>query len=201
MGQKVNPIGLRLGVNRTWDSRWFADRDYADLLHEDIRIRKHLFGKLAQAGVSRIIIERPAKRARVTIHTARPGVVIGKKGADIEQLRKLVGEGLGIGPDVGEPLRAAHRFALLESRIIEVENGVNAIARFPFDDTDAGQPLVCPRISKHFLTCQESGIASFRREDVGFDPAAECLVIIGLGVPVARRGIEISDPNRDAGAA
>jgi small subunit ribosomal protein S3 len=87
MGQKVNPIGLRLGINRTWDSRWFADRDYADLLHEDIRIRKHLFQKLAQAGISRVIIERPAKRARITIHTARPGVVIGKKGADIEKLR------------------------------------------------------------------------------------------------------------------
>lgn len=88
MGQKVNPIGLRVGINRTWDSRWFADRDYADLLHEDIEIRKHLFAKLSQAGISRIIIERPAKRARITIHTARPGVVIGKRGADIEKLKQ-----------------------------------------------------------------------------------------------------------------
>ena len=87
MGQKVNPIGLRVGINRTWDSRWYAGKDYAALLHEDLRIRKYLEKKLAQAGISRIVIERPAKRARVTIHTARPGVVIGKKGADIEKLR------------------------------------------------------------------------------------------------------------------
>ena len=87
MGQKVNPIGLRLGINRTWDSRWFADKDYADLLHEDLRLRKYLQERLAQAGVSRVVIERPAKKARITIHTARPGVVIGKKGADIEKLR------------------------------------------------------------------------------------------------------------------
>ncbi len=87
MGQKVNPIGLRLGINRTWDSRWFADAGYADLLHEDLRIREFLRKRLQQAGVSRIVIERPAKKARITIHTARPGVVIGKKGADIEKLR------------------------------------------------------------------------------------------------------------------
>jgi small subunit ribosomal protein S3 len=88
MGQKVNPIGLRLGINRTWDSRWYASGDYAALLHEDLKLRKFLRGRLSQAGVSKIIIERPAKKARVTIHTARPGVVIGKKGADIEKLRQ-----------------------------------------------------------------------------------------------------------------
>ena len=87
MGQKVNPIGLRVGINRTWDSRWFASRDFADLLHEDLKLKKYLSERLGQAGVSRIVIERPAKKARVTIHTARPGVVIGKKGADIEKLR------------------------------------------------------------------------------------------------------------------
>ena len=87
MGQKVNPIGLRLGINRTWDSRWYADGNYADLLHEDIRLRSYLKKRLAQAGVSRVVIERPAKKARITIHTARPGVVIGKKGVDIERLR------------------------------------------------------------------------------------------------------------------
>ncbi len=88
MGQKVNPIGLRLGINRTWDSRWFAnDQNYAGLLHEDLKLREYLHTRLAQAGVSRVVIERPAKKARVTIHTARPGVVIGKKGADIEKLR------------------------------------------------------------------------------------------------------------------
>ena len=88
MGQKVNPIGLRLGINRTWDSRWYADDEYAAMLHEDLKIRAYLKDRLSQAGVSRIVIERPAKKARITIHTARPGVVIGKKGADIERLRK-----------------------------------------------------------------------------------------------------------------
>src|SRR5207253_899838 len=89
MGQKVNPVGLRLGINRTWDSRWYASKaNYSKLLHEDLAIREYLKSRLAQAGVSKIIIERPAKKARVTIHTARPGVVIGKKGADIEVIRK-----------------------------------------------------------------------------------------------------------------
>ena len=87
MGQKINPIGLRLGINRTWDSRWFADGNYGDLLHEDLALRKFLLKRLSQAGVSRIVIERLAKKARITIHTARPGVVIGRKGADIEKLR------------------------------------------------------------------------------------------------------------------
>jgi len=91
MGQKVNPIGLRLGVNRTWDSRWFANKkEYSKLLQEDIKIRNYLLDKLKQAGVSRIFIERPHKKCRVTIHSARPGVVIGKKGADIEKLRRKV---------------------------------------------------------------------------------------------------------------
>jgi small subunit ribosomal protein S3 len=87
MGQKVNPVGLRLGINRTWDSRWYAnDKEYGGLLHADLKLRDFLEKRLAQAGVSKIVIERPAKKARVTIHTARPGVVIGKKGADIEKL-------------------------------------------------------------------------------------------------------------------
>ena len=89
MGQKVNPIGMRLQVNRTWDSRWFAPtKDYGDLLLEDIRMREFIAKECAQAGVARVIIERPHKKCRVTIHTARPGVIIGRKGADIETLRK-----------------------------------------------------------------------------------------------------------------
>ena len=89
MGQKVNPVGLRVGINRTWDSRWYANkREYGHLLHEDIRIRRFLQKRLVQAGISRVVIERPAKKARVTIYTARPGLVIGKKGADIEKLRQ-----------------------------------------------------------------------------------------------------------------
>ena len=89
MGNKVNPIGMRLQVNRTWDSRWYADtKDYGDLLLEDLKLRAFIKEECKQAGVSRVIIERPHKKCRVTIHTARPGVIIGKKGADIETLRK-----------------------------------------------------------------------------------------------------------------
>ena len=92
MGQKVNPLGFRLGVNRTWDSRWYAGKQsFGDLLHEDIELRQYLNQRLKQAGVSKIVNERPAKSARVTIHTARTGVVIGKKGADIEGLREEYG--------------------------------------------------------------------------------------------------------------
>ncbi len=89
MGQKVNPIGLRLGVNRTWDSRWFAAGDeYARLLHEDLKMREHILKSRKQAGISKVVIERPHKKCRVTIHTARPGILIGKKGTDIDKLRK-----------------------------------------------------------------------------------------------------------------
>lgn len=91
MGHKVNPIGLRLGINRTWDSRWFANKgEYGRLLHEDIKIREWLMEELKAAAVSKVVIERPHKKCRVTVHTARPGVVIGKKGADIEKLRKKI---------------------------------------------------------------------------------------------------------------
>ena len=93
MGQKVNPIGFRLGINRTWDSRWFANTgEYGKLLHEDIKIRKYLEKELKQAAISKVVIERPHKKCRVTIHAARPGLIIGKKGADIEKLRKKLME-------------------------------------------------------------------------------------------------------------
>ena len=93
MGRKINPIGLRLGINRTWDSRWFANKgEYGKLLHEDMAIRAALMKLLKQAAVSKIIIERPHKKCRVTIHSARPGLIIGKKGADIEKLRKKLSE-------------------------------------------------------------------------------------------------------------
>ncbi|MEQ1710295.1 MAG: 30S ribosomal protein S3 [Hyphomicrobium sp.] len=88
MGQKINPVGLRLGINRTWDSRWFAGRqEYGRLLHEDMAIRGHLMKQQREAGISKVVIERPHKKCRVTVHTARPGVLIGKKGAGIEKVR------------------------------------------------------------------------------------------------------------------
>ena len=92
MGQKSNPIGLRLQINRTWDSRWYADgADYSRLLLEDLKIRQFIMKELPQAAISKVVIERPAKLCRVSIYAARPGVIIGKKGADIEKLRKKIG--------------------------------------------------------------------------------------------------------------
>jgi len=90
LGQKVHPKGFRLGVIKDWDSRWYAEKDYAKLLHEDIRIRDYIKGRLFNAGVSNIIIERTAKRARINIHAARPGIIIGKKGSEVEGLRREI---------------------------------------------------------------------------------------------------------------
>ena len=93
MGQKSNPIGLRLQINRTWDSRWYAEGSaYGDLLMEDIKMRKYIQEKLSQAAISKVVIERPAKTCRVSIYAARPGVIIGKKGADIEKLRRQLSD-------------------------------------------------------------------------------------------------------------
>ncbi|MBF0156503.1 MAG: 30S ribosomal protein S3 [Magnetococcales bacterium] len=88
MGQKVHPTGFRLGITKTWDTRWYAEKGYAELLIEDIKLRDWLKKRLAHASVSRIVIERPAKKARINIHSARPGIIIGKKGADIEKLKQ-----------------------------------------------------------------------------------------------------------------
>lgn len=88
MGQKVNPIGFRLGINKTWDSQWFAERNYSQLLHEDIRVRAHLKKKFYHAGISKIEIERAADKAKINIHTARPGIIIGRKGSEIEKVKK-----------------------------------------------------------------------------------------------------------------
>tara|TARA_B100001564_G_scaffold110169_1_gene91272 strand:- start:317 stop:1006 length:690 start_codon:yes stop_codon:yes gene_type:complete len=91
MGQKTNPIGFRLGIIKSWESRWFSEKDYSKLLQEDITIRKFLMKRLSSAGLSKVVIERPAKLAKITIHTSRPGVIIGKKGSDIEKLKKEIG--------------------------------------------------------------------------------------------------------------
>jgi small subunit ribosomal protein S3 len=88
MGQKVNPIGLRLKINKMWDSRWYAGKNYAALLIEDIKIRSYVMKAFPQAAVAKVVIERPAKKAIIAIHAGRPGVIIGKKGADIEKLRR-----------------------------------------------------------------------------------------------------------------
>ncbi len=87
MGQKTHPIGFRLGVNKTWDSRWFSKKDYAKLLHEDLKLRAYVREKLSSAGIAKVEIERAASKVKVTVHTARPGIVIGKKGAGVETLK------------------------------------------------------------------------------------------------------------------
>jgi small subunit ribosomal protein S3 len=88
MGQKVHPIGFRLGIIKTWDSRWFSEKNYAALLHEDIKIRKIVKERLMHAGVSKVEIERAGQKAKINIHTARPGIIIGKKGAEVDKLKK-----------------------------------------------------------------------------------------------------------------
>ncbi len=90
MGQKTNPIGLRLGIIRSWESRWFSEKGYSQLLQEDISLRRYLIKRLSSAGISKIVIERPAKLANIILYTSRPGVIIGKKGADIEKLKMEV---------------------------------------------------------------------------------------------------------------
>jgi len=90
VGQKINPVGLRVGIIRDWESRWYAEKDYADLLHEDIKIREYLNKRLETAAVSSIEIERAANRVNVTIHTGKPGMVIGKGGSEVESLRKAL---------------------------------------------------------------------------------------------------------------
>jgi small subunit ribosomal protein S3 len=90
MGQKVNPVGLRVGIIRDWESKWYAEKDYADLLHEDIKIREYIAARLKDSAVSKVEIERAANRVNVTVHTAKPGMVIGKGGSEVEALRKAL---------------------------------------------------------------------------------------------------------------
>ena len=129
MGQKIHPTGFRLAVNRNWTSKWFANsKHYADVLNEDIRVREYLRRKLSHASVAKISIERPARNARITIHSARPGVVIGKKGEDIEtlraDLRKMMGGDVGLNieeirkPEIDAQLIADSIGQQLEKRIM-----------------------------------------------------------------------------------
>src|SRR5512144_2837252 len=109
MGQKIHPTGFRLSVQKNWSSRWFANtKHFSEMLHKDIEVREFLKKKLAGAGVSKVVIERPAKNARITIYTARPGVVIGKKGEDIETLRNELKKRMGL-PDVAPNIEEARK--------------------------------------------------------------------------------------------
>ena len=143
MGQKVNPIGLRLGIVKTWDSRWYAGKNYADYILEDANIRKFIKKKLYHAGISRIEIERSAKRVRLRIYTARPGIVIGKKGAEIEQLKreleKLISQEVMIDiqevrkPEIDAQLVAENVSLQIERRVAfrrAMKRGVSSAMRF-----------------------------------------------------------------------
>lgn len=143
MGQKVNPIGLRLGIIKTWDSRWYAGKNYADYILEDHKVRKFIKKKLYHAGISRIEIERSAKRVRLRIFTARPGIVIGKKGSEIEQLKRdlesLVSQEVLIDiqevrkPEVDAQLMAENVALQIERRVAfrrAMKRGVSSAMRF-----------------------------------------------------------------------
>ena len=95
MGQKVHPFGFRLGYNKTWKSRWFAKKDYAEMLHEDLKLKKQLKEQLKSAGVAGIEVERPGNKLKISIHTARPGIIIGRKGSEIDRLRQEIQQRTG----------------------------------------------------------------------------------------------------------
>src|SRR5678816_1988514 len=129
MGQKIHPIGFRLSVNKNWSSRWYANsKNFATMLNEDLKVRDYLKKRLSHASVGKVVIERPAKDARITIHSARPGVVIGKKGEDIEtlrgDLRKMMGSDVGLNieeirkPEIDAQLIADSIAQQLEKRIM-----------------------------------------------------------------------------------
>ena len=143
MGQKVHPVGLRLGIIRDWDGRWFAEKDYATFLHEDIKIRRLIKEKLYNAGIARVEIERAANRIKVTIHTARPGMVIGRVGTEVEKLRKELEEltskqiALNIAevktPELNAQLVAENIAAQLEKRVSfrrAMKQAINRTMRF-----------------------------------------------------------------------
>jgi small subunit ribosomal protein S3 len=127
MGQKINPVGLRVGINRTWSSRWYAGRDFAELLHQDFKLRKFVYEKLEAAGIANVIIERPAKKPRLTIYSSRPGIIIGKKGSDIDKLKgelsKLAGAEVTLNivevrkPEIEAKLVAESIAQMLEKRV------------------------------------------------------------------------------------
>ena len=129
MGQKVHPIGFRLGVTRTWESRWYAKKDYAKLLHEDLRLRKELKKKLFSAGIAKIEIERAANKVKINVHTARPGIVIGTKGAGVDQLRAEVQKFQLIAENVAAQLekRVAFRRAMKKCMTAAFKQGVKGI--------------------------------------------------------------------------
>ncbi len=157
MGQKVNPIGMRVGVIRDWDAKWYAEKDYADFLHEDLRIRKFIATKLADAAVSTVEIERAANRVNISIHTAKPGMVIGKGGSEVENLRKelnkLTGKKVHINiveikkPDLDAKLVGEGIAKQLEARVAFRRAQKQAIQRTMRAGADGIKTLVSGRLN------------------------------------------------------
>ena len=129
MGQKVHPIGLRLGIIKTWDSRWFSQKNYAALLHEDIKIRKIVKERLMHAGVSKVEIERAGQKAKINIHTARPGIIIGKKGAEVDRLKEEIQRRMG--REVYIKIDEIHR-PEIEAQIVAESIGLQLTKRVAF---------------------------------------------------------------------
>jgi small subunit ribosomal protein S3 len=211
LGQKVNPIGLRLGIVKSWESRWYADKKYAEYIQEDFKIRKFLKKKLFHAGISRIEIERSAKRIRLRIYTSRPGIVIGKKGAEIAQLKieleKMVSHEIMIDiqevrkPELDAQLVAENVGMQIERRVAfrrAMKRGISSAMRFGAE----GIKVICSgRLGGAEMARTESyregrvPLHTFRADiDYGFYEAKTTYGIIGVKVYIFKGEILKKDP-------
>src|ERR1700753_3641933 len=219
MGQKINPVGFRLGIHRTGDSRWFAaGEDYGRLLHQDIAIRKVLKQRLGQAGVSRIIIERPHKQCRVTIYAARPGVIIGKKGADIDEVRKPETDAQLVAENIAQQLerRVAFRRAMKRAMQSATRLGAKGVrvevaGRLGGAEIARTEQYHEGRVPRHTLRADiDYGFAEakttygiigvkawiFKGEVLEHDPMAQDKRLAGEGGPARRaRAVVVSVPS------
>jgi small subunit ribosomal protein S3 len=218
LGQKVHPKGFRLGINKDWDSRWYAEKDYAKLLHEDIRIRGYIKEKLFNAGVSSIIIERTAKRARINIHAARPGIIIGKKGAEVEGLRreiqKMTDKDIFINivevrkPEVEAQLVAENIAGQLERRVAfrrALKRSVSSALRF---GAEGIKVMVSGRLNNAEMSRREwyregrVPLQTLRADiDYGFAEAKTTYGIIGVKVWIFKGEVDPQDSARNSANA
>lgn len=211
MGQKVNPIGLRLGIIKTWESRWYADKKYADYILEDFKIRKFLKKRLFHAGISRIEIERSTKRVRLRVFTSRPGIVIGKKGAEIatlkKELEKMIAQEVMIDiqevrkPETDAQLVAENVGLQIERRVAfrrAMKRGISSAMRFGAE----GVKIICSgRLGGAEMARTESyregrvPLHTFRADiDYGFHEARTTYGIIGVKVFLFKGEILKKDP-------
>jgi small subunit ribosomal protein S3 len=215
LGQKVHPKGFRLGIIKDWDSRWYAEKDYAKLLHEDIRIRGYIKEKLFNAGISSIIIERTAKRARINIHAARPGIIIGKKGSEVEGLRreiqKMTDKDIFINivevrkPEVEAQLVAENIAGQLERRVAfrrALKRSVSSALRF---GAEGIKVMVAGRLNGAEMSRREwyregrVPLQTLRADiDYGFAEARTTYGIIGVKVWIFKGEVDPQASTRDS---